>query len=83
MNVAPEVIEIIKRTLGLDGRGSELGLDTELLGALPEFDSMAVVTILTAIEESFGIVIDDAEVDGTLFETIGTLVNFVDTKLSE
>lgn len=82
MSVSAEIIAILTRTLGLDGRGVALRLDTELLGALPEFDSMAVVTVLTAIEDAFGIVIDDDEVDGALFETVATLVDFVDTKLA-
>ena len=52
-----------------------------LLGALPEFDSMAAVTILGALEEHFGIVVHDDEVDGSIFATVGSLCGFVEAKL--
>ncbi len=60
-----------------------LDADTPLFGAMPELDSMAVATLLTEIEDRFGIVIDDDDVDGETFETFGTLAAFVETKLSE
>lgn len=55
--------------------------NTLLLGHLPEFDSMAVVTLLTTIEESFGIAIDDDEIDGEIFESVTNLCEFVNMKL--
>lgn len=51
--------------------------DTPLLGSIAELDSMAVVGILAAIEESSGIAIPDDEVSADVFETFGTLVEFV------
>ncbi len=53
---------------------------TELFGALPEFDSMAVATLLTGIEERFGVVIEDDDVDAEDFATFGTLLAFVRRK---
>ena len=50
---------------------------TELLGALPEFDSMAVVGVITALEESFGIDVADDDIDATIFETVGSLLDYV------
>ena len=50
---------------------------TELLGALPEFDSMAVVGVITALEESFGISVADDDIDATIFETVGSLMEYV------
>ncbi|PZU48895.1 MAG: acyl carrier protein [Sphingomonas sp.] len=55
--------------------------DTLLFGSLPELDSMAVATVLTALEDRFGILIDDDEVTGELFESLGTLADFVSAKL--
>ena len=66
--------------LGLQCTPAELAADTGLLGDLPEFDSMAVVSVLTAVEEQFGVVIDDDEVDASIFENVGTLVGFVKSK---
>ncbi len=42
---------------------------------------MAVVSIITALEDRFGFVVDDDEINASVFETLGTLVDFVDTKL--
>src|SRR5687767_8255730 len=36
--------------------------ETELFGALSEFDSMAVATLLTELEERLGILIEDEDV---------------------
>ena len=57
---------------------SEFDKDTELLGALPEFDSMAVIKVITAMEEIFGIDVDDDDIDASLFETVGTLLNYIE-----
>ena len=53
---------------------------TPLIGAIAEFDSMAVVTVITQLEENYGFVIDDDEISAEVFETIGTLTSFVELK---
>jgi len=54
---------------------------TPLFGALPELDSMAVAELLTAMEDKLGILIDDDDVDGDVFETLGSLVAFAKGKV--
>ena len=54
--------------------------DTDLFGALPELDSMAVAGLLTELEDRLAIVIDDDEVDGELLETFGNLLAFAKSK---
>ena len=81
MSSLDEIRNILDSTLGLNGRAQKFDRDTALLGNIPEFDSMAVVTVITTIEEQFGIVVDDDEVDAETFETVGSLVDFVDGKL--
>lgn len=51
--------------------------DTPLLGVIPELDSMAVVGILTALEEELQIEIPDDEISGETFSTFGTLESFL------
>ncbi|WP_230281337.1 MULTISPECIES: acyl carrier protein [unclassified Croceicoccus] len=51
--------------------------DTELFGAIPELDSQAVMGLLTEIEDRFGFIIDDDDVDGEMLETYGALLRFV------
>jgi acyl carrier protein len=58
-----------------------MSADTPLLGAIPELDSMAVVTVITTLEERFGFAVADDEIDGSTFATVGSLVAFVKTKL--
>jgi len=69
--------EILRNTLQLGQRADQLTPESPLLGAIPEFDSMAVVTVLTMVEEEFGIEIEDDEVSADVFETVGALADFV------
>jgi len=59
-----------------------LNRETALFGNLPELDSMAVATVLTAIEDEFDILIDDDDISGELFESIGSLADFIDARLA-
>ena len=81
MSLSDDIVGLIAEILQLDGSVGELQEDSPLLGALPEFDSMAVVTVLTCLEEQYDIVIDDDEVTADIFETVGSLVRFVATKV--
>ena len=81
VNVEQEVIKTLRSVLHLDASGLQLNADTALLGSVAELDSMAVVSILTALEERFGIVVDDDEVDGRTFASVGSLTSFVQSKL--
>jgi len=76
-----EVKAVVTKTLGIEGRADRLTPATLLLDSLPEFDSMAVLNVILAIEEHFGVTINDYEVTGELFETLGTLAAFVERKL--
>ena len=80
MNTAASVKEILIDVLQLSS-DAEFDEDTALLGAIPEFDSMAVVTVLTAIEDTFGVEVDDDEISADIFETFGTLCAFVEEKI--
>lgn len=74
---------ILSSTLQLGDRTESMRMNTPLLGNIAELDSMAIVGVLTAIEESYGIVIDDDEISADTFETVGTLVRFVSSKCEE
>lgn len=82
MNTEKEVLSLLDEVLSLNGRSAELSLDTPLLGAIPELDSMAVVAVINGFEERFGFVVDNDEIDGSTFATVGSLVRFVDGKLA-
>jgi len=78
-----QVRGIAQNVLQLGAGVEAIGIDTPLLGHLPELDSMAVVTILTSIEEQYGIVIDDDEISADVFSSWRTLVEFVAQKLDQ
>lgn len=78
-----DVKNILVDVLGLEGMRDTLNADTVLLGNLPELDSMAVVNLIGALEEHFGIVIDDDEISASTFDTLGSLGAFVDHKLAQ
>jgi len=82
MDIKSELLAILDEVLSLKGRAEHFSLDTALLGALPELDSMAVVALLTSLEERFGFTVDDDEIDGAAFASLGTLVDFVRAKLA-
>jgi acyl carrier protein len=82
LNIEWEVLAVIDEALCLGGRAHGFKLGTPLLGALPELDSMAVVGVLNLLEERFGFIVEDDEIDGSSFATVGTLVAFVKGKLA-
>ena len=61
----------------------EFSNTTPLLGAIPELDSMAVVALITGLEDRFGFSVDDDEIEGSTFATLGSLIEFVDGKLAD
>lgn len=79
--VMQQIQEILGSVLQIPNAVETFLPDTPLLGAIPEFDSMAVVSIITALEDRFGFAVDDDEIDASVFETVGSLVAFVEGKL--
>jgi acyl carrier protein len=82
MDVQNEVLRVLDETLSLGGRALRYDRSTHLMGSVPELDSMAVVTLITGLEDRFGIVVDDDDIDGDTFATVGSLVAFVEGKVA-
>lgn len=80
METFEQLRSLLGEVLQLGGRADKLEPSTGLIGNLPEFDSMAVVSLVTAMEERFGFEIQDDELDAEIFETVGSLCNFVGHK---
>jgi acyl carrier protein len=83
LNVDQEVLRILDEVLSLGGRTKAFTPHTPLLGAIPELDSMAVVNLITSLEEQLGILVADDDIDGATFGTVGSLTDFVSAKLGE
>jgi len=56
---------------------------TPLFESLVEFDSLAVVSVVAALEGRFGITIEDHEIGAETFETLGNLTRFIAGKLTD
>ncbi len=82
MNVAENLKTMLADVLSLGARKSQLNESTPLLGSIPELDSMAVVNVITAMEDRFGISVSDDEISADTFATLGSLIGFVEGKLS-
>jgi acyl carrier protein len=76
------VTKLLGSTLQLGPRAAALTANSKLLGEIPEFDSMAVVSVIAMIEEQFDVSIHDDEISADVFETVGSLTRFVEGKLS-
>ena len=82
MDTKKEVLSILDEVLNLGGFAAQFDLDTPLLGALPNLDSMAVVGLINMLEERFGFIIEDDEIESSTFASVGSLVEFVGGKLA-
>ena len=71
------VTSVIVRTLGIEDRAAMLTSSTPLFGAMPELDSLAVLELVTGLESTFSIAIDDEDITGDVFETVGSLAEYV------
>ena len=74
---------ILIDVLCLGDEGASLDADAALLGSLPELDSMAVVNLIGALEDHFGISIEDDEISARTFATLGSLAAFVEQKIAQ
>ena len=83
MTYLDEVKATLIDVLSLGDAGQRLTAGSPLLGSLPELDSMAVVSLIGALEERFDIAIDDDDISASTFETLGSLANFVAAKRAE
>lgn len=83
MTIENDVLQILDSVLSLQGRAAGWQRNAPLLGALPELDSMAVLGIITTLEEHFAFIIHDDELDSSVFATLGSLTDFVTAKLAE
>lgn len=77
-----DVIGVLRETLQHGDRARTFSADTRLLGHVPELDSMAVVAVITALEERFGITFDDDEISAEAFDTVASLHALVLRKLA-
>lgn len=82
MTVLESVLRIIDSELNLKGKALNFTEDTKLRGSLPQLDSMAIVSVITTLEEQLGFEFPEDQLDGAIFESVGSLVDCVTRLLS-
>jgi acyl carrier protein len=80
MPYTEEIKHLLAETLQIQDRIDTFNQDTLLVGHVPELDSMAVVSVINALEQEFNITIEDEEINMETFESIGTLATFIREK---
>jgi acyl carrier protein len=83
MNVTDTVLRVLDDALSLQGRALTFDRGTLLLGALPELDSMAVLALISSLENQFGIAFQDDQLDGAAFATVDSLSALVEQALAD
>lgn len=68
--------EVLAELLGGDSERYTPG--TELFGSLPELDSLALVELITVIEERFGFELDEDDITAEVFGTVDSLAAHID-----
>jgi len=76
------VLETLDSELNLQGAALAFTKETKLRGSLPQLDSMAIVSVISALEEKLGFEFPEELLDGAIFESVGTLVDCVNGLLS-
>lgn len=83
--ISPAILEDVKAvvvvTLDLEDQAVDLGPETRLYGNLPELDSLTVVKLIVALQKRFGIEIEIGEIASDIFDTLGRLAAFVESKV--
>ena len=76
-----QIKHLIVTALGLDVDPAEIPDDEALFGGM-ELDSMATLEIVAAIEEAFGITVEDDELTVELFGSVNALAEYVAAKVA-
>lgn len=83
MNIIENVLHVLDEALNLNGRALTFSRTTPLMGALPELDSMAAISLITGLESQFGFTFRNEELNGAAFATVGSLCDLVTEAMSQ
>ena len=83
MNLTASVLRILDSELNLQGKALHFDESTRLRGSLPQLDSIAIVSLITALEAQLGFEFPEDQLDGAVFESVGSLVRCVSRLLAD
>jgi acyl carrier protein len=72
------VVDTLVGVLGIDPES--LDASTPLFGSMPEFDSLAIVEVISILEDRFGFEMDEADITLDVFGTVGSLASYLDAR---
>ena len=75
MSVSEELKQILSNVLEIET--SQFKANTPLFGAIPEFDSMAVMLLLIEFERVFSFDIDNSALSADSFSSLGQLETLI------
>lgn len=75
------IVRILKETLSVVPADASMNPETALLGKGLGLDSSSTLELIVAIEDDFGIYLDERDLSPQVFETLGSLVRFVESHL--
>ncbi|NIB43117.1 acyl carrier protein [Pseudomaricurvus alkylphenolicus] len=81
MNALAIAKDVVKVCLEQGDRADSFVPETPLMGAMPEFNSLTIVAIVTTLEERLDCEIFDEELEAEIFETVGSLAKFIESKM--
>lgn len=79
--ILEDVKAVVVVTLDIEDQADGLGPETGLYGNLPELNSLTVVKLIVALQKRFGIEIEMNDIAGEIFDTLGRLAAFVESKV--
>lgn len=73
--------KMLRSSLQLGTQAEAFDRGTQLLGGLPEFNSLTITAIVAEIEDELDCEISDVEISADIFETMGSLADFIAYKM--
>ena len=83
MPLTAQVLHVLDDALQLQGRALHFDRSTALLGSLPELDSMAVLALISGLENHFGVTFCDDDLHGAVFANVGQLCDLLEQTLAQ
>jgi len=75
--VLQRVVKAIANGSGVTTLGGALGAETVLLGGGVGLDSIEMLHLISAVEEEFGLTIDEGGIETRHLRTVGSLAAFI------
>lgn len=75
-------LDLTKRilTTNLQLGDMPLDADTLIMGDMPQFNSLSIVNLIASIEDELGCTVEDDEITAEIFESVGSLAAFIESK---